>query len=242
MTGTIHNGTFAPVENSVPVGTGWTAATLGRDTLVLLNTSDGHLLFATLTAGNYTLVNDTTSITKSFTKLTASCDSILFYSPSAGKAVSAKLGGGALDLGHLHTYSLAKNFTSVNSSCNTVTFLNGNGSGVIGTLKGGTFTKKGSIKTGLQSPQVAHTDTSLLRFSAVAHDIEWGTSNNGAEHVTFGPQTTTGLTKIAGTATSVLAYDAGTGDGGTAKLVNGVLGTSSPQSFGTGWQIIVGGR
>jgi hypothetical protein len=243
MTGTIHNGTFTPVAASVDVGAGWTAATLGRDTLVLLNTSNGHMRFGTLTAGNYTFVTDNISIKKNFTKLTASCDSILLYSPSNGKVVTTKLGGGSLDAQHLHSYTVVKNFTSVNSSCNTVTFLNSKGSGIIGTLTGGRFTKKGSLATGFSAPQVAHTDSSFLRFTAKDAGIEAGTSNNGVEHVTFGPKGTTGVTKIAGTATSVLAYDAGSGKGATAELVNGVVSNSQSEStLGTGWQLIVGGR
>jgi hypothetical protein len=210
--------------------------------LVLLNSSNGHLLFATLTAGHYTFGTGNVSVNKSFTKLTASCDSILFYSPGTGKAVSAKLGGGTLDLAHLHSYTLSKNFTSVNSSCNTVTFLNKKGTGVIGTLKGGTFAKKGSLKTGFPNPQLAHTDTSFLRFTASDSGIEWGTSNNGKERVTFGPKGTAGVTKIAGTASSVLAYDGATGETSTAKLTNGQLGLSQEETLPTGLQLIVGGR
>jgi hypothetical protein len=243
MTGTIINGTYTVVNSSLDVGTGWTAATMGRDTLVLLNSSNGHLRFATLTAGNYTFVTDNVSITRTFTKLSASCDSILFYSPSNGKVLTSKLGGGNLDATHLHTYTVAKNFTSVNASCNTVTFLNNKGAGIIGTLEAGKFVKKGSLKTGMPGPQVAHTDSSFMRFSFSADSIEWGTSNNGAEHVTFGPKDkVVRVSKIGGTASSALLYDATTGDGSTAELLNGQTSNAHSQHFGPGWQIIVGGR
>ena len=138
---------------------------------------------------------------------------------------------------------LAKNFTSVNSSCNTVTFLNSKGTGIIGTLKAGAFTKKGTIKTGIANPLVAHTATSFIRYSMSSHKIEWGTSNNGVEHVTGGPVIELDtVTKLAGTATSVVFYDGATGQGSTAELLNGVLSSAQTQSFSSGWQIIVGGR
>jgi hypothetical protein len=243
VTGTIHNGTFVQNGTAFDIGTGWTAGAVSRDTLVLLN-AKGHLLqLGTLTAGNYTPTTTVGLVGANFNKVTASCDTALFYDPSSGKAASIHVVAGALDTKHAHDYTLAKNFTSVSASCNTVTFLNKQGTGLIGTLKGGAFAKKGTIKTGVANPLVVHTATSFLRYSTSSHKIEWGTSNNGVENVTVGPAVEVSpVTKFAATATSVLLYDGTTGQGGTAELVNGSLSNGQMQSFSSGWQIIAGGR
>ena len=201
-----------------------------------------RLLFATVTAGHYTFVSDNVTIAKGFTKLTASCDSILFYSPGTGKVLTAKLAGGALDVTHVHASTVTKNFSAVNSSCNTVTFVNNKGAGIIGTLKGGTFTRKGALTTGIANPLIAHTDTSFMRYSSSAHTFEFGKSGNGAERVTQAPRPTDHITKLAGTATSGFTYDAGTGLTTTAQLVNGQATHPHEFTLTTGWQVITGGR
>jgi hypothetical protein len=246
VTGTIHNGVFTQNPTAITVNmSGWTAATASRDTLLLLNGSTRQLQLGTFVAGTYTPVTSSVPIIldKRFTKMTASCDTFLAYSPSTGKLGTAKVSAGSIDLANVHVGTVAKNFTSVNSSCNTVTFLNNQGAGIIGTLKGGIFTKKGTIKTGIANPMVAHTATSFIRYSTSGHNIEWGTSNNGVEHVTEGPLPEIGtLSRLAGTASSVVFYNATTGQGTTDELVNGQLSNAHPQSFSAGWQIIVGGR
>lgn len=241
-TGTIHNGTYTQVRDFFEVGNGFTASAMSRDTLLLLNTSSGQLRLATLTAGNFNFVADS-HVTKGFTKLTASCDSVLFYNPGTGQVATAKVSAGVVDFGHISLSAVPKSFTSINASCDTVTFLNSKGAGIIGTLAGGAFTKKGAIKTGITNPLVVHTDTSFLRFSTSSHKTEWGTSSNGVEHVTTGPLIRiTATTKLAGTATSVLFYDAKSGQGETDELVNGVMSNFQNQSFLSGIQLIVGGR
>ena len=245
VTGTIHNGTFTQNGNAFDVDSGWTAGAVSRDTLVLLNAKSHLLQLGTLTAGTFTKTTTEGIRGANFSKIAASCDTVVFYDPGSGKAGVIQVAAGALDIrpGHSHLYMLGKNFTSVNSSCNTITFLNNKGAGIIGTLKAGAFTKKGTIRTGIANPIVAHTATSFIRYSTSAHKIEWGTSNNGVEHVTQGPLPEIGaLTKLAGTATSVLFYDGATGQGATDALVNGQLSNFQAQSFSPGWQIIVGGR
>lgn len=245
VTGTIHNGAFTQNGGAFDIGTGWSAGAATRDTLVLLN-AKGHMMqLGTLTAGTFTPTTTVGIGGGNFSKITASCDTVLFYDPGSGKVGTIQVAAGALDLrpGHSHTYTLGKNFTSVNSSCNTVTFLNSKGTGIIGTLKAGIFTKKGAIKTGIANPIVVHTDTSFVRFSTSSHKIEWGTSNNGVEKVTVGPAVEVStVTRLAGTATSAVLYDGTTGMASTAELVNGVISNSQAQSFSAGWQIIVGGR
>ena len=243
VTGTNHNGTVTQNGSAFDIGTGWTAGAVSRDTLVLLN-AKGHMVqLGTLTAGTYTPTTTEGIGGAPFSKVTASCDTLLFYDPGSGKAGAIRVVAGALDLGHGHLYTVGKNFTSVNSSCNTITFLNNKGTGIIGTLKAGAFTKKGTIKTGIANPMVAHTATSFIRYSTSSHKIEWGTSNNGVEKVTEGPLPEVGaLTKLAGTATSVVFYDSASGQGATDELVNGQLSNFQAQSFSAGWQIIVGGR
>ena len=243
VTGTIHNGTYTQVDNPFSVGTGWTAAALTRDTLVLLNAPAQELGLATLTAGNYAATTGVFIKGSNFSKVTASCDSALFYTPSNGRALAIHLTAGLLDLKHAHAYTLGKNFTSVNASCNTVSLLNSKGTGIIGTLKNGTFVKKGTLKTGMANALVVHTATSFMRYSKSSGKLEWGTSNNGVEHLTGGPVFDLDtVSKLAGTGTSVLSYDSSTGKTATAELVNGVLSNSEQESFTAGWQIIVGGR
>jgi hypothetical protein len=245
VTGTIIDGTYVQVQNAFDIGTGWTGAALSRDTLVLLNPTAQELGLATLTAGTYTANPDSPVGFKGahFTKLTASCDSLLLYSPSSGSALAVHLTAGALDLKHAHSYKLGQGFTSVNASCNTLTLLNNKGTGIVGTLKNGTFVKTGGLKTGIANPLVAHTATSFVRFSTSGHQIEWGTSKNGIEKVLFGPLPEVGgLIKLAGTSTSMLFYETPPSPSAAARLVDGLASDSQDVPLSPGWQIIVGGR
>lgn len=266
VVGTMSAGTFTHVQ-TLNVGRGWTAAAASSDSLMLYKGGINSLIESGhFRNGVYVPVERRYGQARSFSHLTASCDSYLLYR-SDGVYEAGTLSNGIATMTSTGS-GVAPRSRLASSSCDTVRFVrltNGdaNHQGAVnelGILQGGTLTMTGTFEeqnaSDEEKPAYTHlASTSEQQLVYAALDPQgygfgvWNGAVGGGLGVDEGfaggsfQGFSTHWDIVSGTADTLIFYDQASGQTATATLdMDGTFTQHNVYGWSAGWDLIAGGK
>jgi hypothetical protein len=246
-TGTLHHGVFTGKGQFSLSGVSLAAAS--RSSLALYTKSTGRLRTGTFRFGTYDPVEHT-FVRSGFTHIAASCDSLILYRRATGRALVGTLEGGRFR--NRHSLVLAAGYDRIAATCTGLLLWDvDTGPMDVYTLKDGEVVERSSTSTtvfGIPVHLATTTDSYMALFPAFTPSGlagVWGRLRPKAEPALQNQSDSTDFMTwqiIAGTATSLLFYNA---DGAACRwwLAAGEIEASSCDGpLQAGWTVIAGGK
>jgi hypothetical protein len=209
--GTLGGGAFTSTGSFRT--SGWSDIAVGSDTLLMYDKRDGTLRTGLFEGGDFTS-KATRHIAEGFTHMAASCDTVLFYRRRSGRAFTAPIANGRVQLQDKHSFFMGKGFKLVEASCDTAILLRrADGVGTVavknGLLQGGTYTDQTDSLVLPTPTKLAATMDSYLMVDVPDSTGIWGTATGGAISAPTGSASDFANVWdiIAGTSDTVYFYD-----------------------------------